>query len=67
MIEFDVRTTDQGIGVVAPRDWLNMVAARQLRDIDHQLATCTDRGRPGRHHVHRPPRWAPGRRAQDGG
>ena len=32
MIEFDVRTTDQGIGVVAPRGRLNMVAARQLRD-----------------------------------
>lgn len=32
MIEFDVRTTDRGIGVVAPRGRLNMVAARQLRD-----------------------------------
>lgn len=32
MIQFDVRTTDQGIGVVAPHGRLNMVAARQLRD-----------------------------------
>jgi anti-sigma B factor antagonist len=32
MIEFDVRTTDDGIGVVAPRGRLNMVAARQLRE-----------------------------------
>lgn len=32
MIEFDVRTTADGIGVVAPRGRLNMVAARQLRE-----------------------------------
>jgi anti-sigma B factor antagonist len=32
MIEFDVRTTDDGIGVVAPRGRLNMVAARELRE-----------------------------------
>ena len=32
MIEFDVHTTDRGIGVVAPHGRLNMVAARQLRD-----------------------------------
>ena len=32
MIEFDVRTTDDGIGVVVPRGRLNMVAARQLRE-----------------------------------
>ena len=32
MIEFDVRTTQQGIGVVAPQGRLNMVAARQLRE-----------------------------------
>lgn len=32
MIEFDVRTTSDGIGVVVPRGRLNMVAARQLRE-----------------------------------
>ncbi|HXH79311.1 STAS domain-containing protein [Nocardioides sp.] len=32
MIEFNVRTTDQGLGVVAPHGRLNMVAARHLRD-----------------------------------
>lgn len=32
MIEFDVSTTSDGIGVVAPRGRLNMVAARQLRE-----------------------------------
>lgn len=32
MIEFDVRTTADGIGVVAPHGRLNMVAARQLRE-----------------------------------
>lgn len=32
MIEFDVRTTADGIGVVVPRGRLNMVAARQLRE-----------------------------------
>ena len=32
MIEFDVRTTDDNIGVVVPRGRLNMVAARQLRE-----------------------------------
>ena len=32
MIEFDVRTTDRGLGVVAPHGRLNMVAARHLRD-----------------------------------
>jgi len=32
MIEFDVRTTDRGLGIVAPHGRLNMVAARQLRD-----------------------------------
>jgi len=33
MIEFDVRTDDHGVGVIAPRGRLNMVAARQLREI----------------------------------
>lgn len=33
MIEFDVRTTDDGIGVVTPQGRLNMVSARQLREI----------------------------------
>ena len=32
MIEFDVRTTTDGIGVVVPKGRLNMVAARQLRE-----------------------------------
>ncbi|GAB3038539.1 anti-sigma factor antagonist [Nocardioides flavus (ex Wang et al. 2016)] len=32
MIEFDVTTTADGIGVVVPRGRLNMVAARQLRE-----------------------------------
>ena len=32
MIEFDVRTTDDNIGVVQPRGRLNMVAARELRE-----------------------------------
>ena len=32
MIEFDVRTTSDNIGVVVPRGRLNMVAARELRE-----------------------------------
>jgi anti-sigma B factor antagonist len=32
MIEFDVRTTGDNIGVVQPRGRLNMVAARELRE-----------------------------------
>jgi anti-sigma B factor antagonist len=32
MIEFDVRTTPDDIGVVVPRGRLNMVAARELRE-----------------------------------
>lgn len=41
MIEFDVRTTTDGIGVVVPRGRLNMVAARQLRET---LAGFVDQG-----------------------
>ncbi|WP_309648982.1 STAS domain-containing protein [Nocardioides sp.] len=33
MIEFDVRTLESGVGAVTPRGRLNMVAARQLKDI----------------------------------
>jgi anti-sigma B factor antagonist len=33
MTEFDVRTTDRGIGVVTPRGRLNMVSARQLKEL----------------------------------
>jgi anti-sigma B factor antagonist len=33
MMEFDVRTTDDGIGVVCPRGRLNMVSARRLKDL----------------------------------
>lgn len=41
MIDFDVTTDDRGIGVVTPRGRLNMVAARQLRQI---LADLVDNG-----------------------
>jgi anti-sigma B factor antagonist len=41
MIEFDVETDERGIGVVTPRGRLNMVAARQLRQI---LADLVDSG-----------------------
>jgi anti-sigma B factor antagonist len=37
MIEFDVRTTDAGIGVVTPRGRLNMVAARRMKDLLSEL------------------------------
>lgn len=37
MIEFDVRTTDAGIGVVTPRGRLTMVSARQLREVLSEL------------------------------
>jgi anti-sigma B factor antagonist len=43
MIEFDVRTTDEGIGVVAPKGRLNMVAARELRET---LTGLVDSGTP---------------------
>ena len=43
MIEFDVRTTDDGIGVVAPRGRLNMVAARELRET---LTRLVESGNP---------------------
>jgi anti-sigma B factor antagonist len=33
MIEIDVHTRDDGIGVVIPRGRLNMVAARQLKEV----------------------------------
>lgn len=37
MIEFDVRTTHDGIAVVAPRGRLNMVSARRLKELLSQL------------------------------
>lgn len=37
MIEFDVETTAQGIGVVTPRGRLNMVSARRLKDLLAEL------------------------------
>jgi anti-sigma B factor antagonist len=43
MIEFDVRTTDDNIGVVLPRGRLNMVAARELRET---LAGLVEAGTP---------------------
>ena len=39
MIEFDVRTTTAGIGVVAPQGRLNMVSARQLREVLTELVS----------------------------
>lgn len=33
MIEFAVRTTDSGIGVVTPQGRLNMVSARRLKEV----------------------------------
>lgn len=33
MIEFDVTTTEQGVGVVTPRGRLNMVSARRLKEL----------------------------------
>jgi anti-sigma B factor antagonist len=33
MTEFDVRTTDRGIGVVTPQGRLNMVSARRLKEL----------------------------------
>lgn len=41
MIEFDVRTTSDHIGVVVPRGRLNMVAARELRQ---RLTGLVDQG-----------------------
>lgn len=37
MIEFEVTTTDQGIGVVTPRGRLNMVAARRMKELLSEL------------------------------
>lgn len=37
MIEFDVTTTEAGIGVVVPHGRLNMVSARQLREVLTEL------------------------------
>ncbi len=37
MIEFDVTTTEAGIGVVVPRGRLNMVSARRLREVLTEL------------------------------
>lgn len=33
MIEFDVTTTEQGVGVVTPKGRLNMVSARRLKEL----------------------------------
>lgn len=33
MIDFDVQTTDRGIGVVTPQGRLNMVSARRLKEV----------------------------------
>jgi anti-sigma B factor antagonist len=39
MIELDVRTTEDGVGVVTPRGRLNMVAARRLKELLSDLVT----------------------------
>jgi anti-sigma B factor antagonist len=33
MIEFDVTTTEHGVGVVTPKGRLNMVSARRLKEV----------------------------------
>ncbi|MGZ4447454.1 MAG: STAS domain-containing protein [Nocardioides sp.] len=44
MIEFDVSTTAEGIGVVVPRGRLNMVSARQLKErLDELVSAGTTR------------------------
>lgn len=40
MIDFDVRTSSDGIGVVSPRGRLNMVSARRLRDLFTELVAA---------------------------
>lgn len=40
MIDFEVRTTDQGIGVVTPRGRLNMVAARRMKELLSELVAA---------------------------
>jgi anti-sigma B factor antagonist len=37
MIEFDIRTTDAGVGVVTPRGRLNMASARRMKDLLGEL------------------------------
>jgi anti-sigma B factor antagonist len=37
MIEFDVTTTDRGIGVIVPQGRLNMVSARRFKDVVTEL------------------------------
>ena len=39
MIEFDVTTTGDGIGVVTPKGRLNMVSARRLKEVLSGLVT----------------------------
>lgn len=39
MIDFEVRTTDQGIGVVTPRGRLNMIAARRMKELLSELVS----------------------------
>jgi len=43
MIDFDVSTTDDGVGVVVPRGRLNMVSARRLKEV---LGELVDGGHP---------------------
>lgn len=40
MIEFDVQTRDDGIGVVTPQGRLNMVSARRLKEILSELVAA---------------------------
>ena len=39
MIEFDVTTTEHGVGVVTPKGRLNMVSARRLKEVLTGLVT----------------------------
>jgi anti-sigma B factor antagonist len=39
MIEFDVTTTERGVGVVTPKGRLNMVSARRLKELLADLVT----------------------------
>ncbi|GAA1147359.1 STAS domain-containing protein [Nocardioides aquiterrae] len=40
MSEFDVRTTDDGVGVVTPRGRLTMVTARRFREVITELVAA---------------------------
>lgn len=39
MIEFDVRTREDGVGVVTPQGRLNMVSARRLKEVLAELVS----------------------------